>query len=665
MQVHLAACVLDGGEPLGLEYLESALEEDGHEVVIHSFRDPSGFLRSARAVADASPPLAGVSMPSGAAAIHGVAFAHALRRLGYRGHLTAGGPFATLARARLLERVPGIDSVVRHDGEEPLTALACAIRSGRAPEHVPGVTTRAGDGPPCGPGRAFTSLVPTRAGFKRYAGVGAARIVATRGCARRCRYCGISAAGRSRLAEACEAGPDEPRPPLVRRRDVDHLAGEIAHLHREHGVRFFHMVDENPLPEGESAAVGFLDDLARALDSRGVRDRALSLMLRADAAMPAVVDAMRRLGVVRSLLGVESMTGAGLADLGRASTREANVAAMDRMTRAGILFHCNLLLVRPDSTMGDIRCEVAALDDVRGGLLDPFQVEIYEGTRYFDHLHRAGRTLGGPFVWHYEIEDPDAESFARLFRLVKVRVMGRIPLTTFAYDVLSAHAVARRLGLLGGRARVLDAEAARLVEDHNELWRAILRGSCDRHADPRPALEPLLDGWTREAARLTLRFDRFRARVERASTRPLTSDFSLPGSAAAVVLATALLGAGCSEDRIVGDADAGDVAAEEEVLDVPAEDVDDEACSLEDAQGESRAIEDAARIAGCNLPCTEVDVSYAFVLDDEGHVVDVELSDGSPVPEEARDCYVAAVAGQTFPCLDEFHVWVDCFMPLL
>ena len=32
MQVHLAACVLDGGEPLGLEYLESALEEDGHEV---------------------------------------------------------------------------------------------------------------------------------------------------------------------------------------------------------------------------------------------------------------------------------------------------------------------------------------------------------------------------------------------------------------------------------------------------------------------------------------------------------------------------------------------------------------------------------------------------------------------------------------------------------
>lgn len=61
-----------------------------------------------------------------------MALAAELRRAGFRGHVTAGGHFATLACRELLRDAPAIDSIVRHEGEEglPLPLRGARRRTG-------------------------------------------------------------------------------------------------------------------------------------------------------------------------------------------------------------------------------------------------------------------------------------------------------------------------------------------------------------------------------------------------------------------------------------------------------------------------------------------------------------------------------------------------------
>jgi hypothetical protein len=442
---------------------------------------------------------------------------------------------------------------------------------------------------------------------------------------------------------------------------VEHVADEMASLYHEGGVRFFHFVDENHLPEGESEAVAALRALDEALSRRRVGRRAVSMMLRADAATPAVVAAMARLGVVRSLLGVESMTRSSLAALGRDSTPGASVPAMSLLARHGIAFHFNILLIHPGSTMEGISRDVAALGRVRAGLLDPFQVEAYEGTRLFEGLARRGRLGGGPFVWHYELEDPAAQRFARLFRIVKTRVLARIPLTAFAYDVTGSLAVASHLGMVRRSGPRLQRRAARLVERHNRLMLGTLERMIEIAPQGAREHERFLDESSESAARLTLEFEALKDGIEEACASPLTCDLALPRTAAAAAIALSILGSGCTQTRLTGDTTPEDRV---EIVETAEADVPADACTHADAEAELGSAISTGLDAGCEDVCSLGSERFRFILDDDGHVVDVELSDGGTVPDEIRTCYLDALSGQVFPCLSEDPVWEWCYVLL-
>lgn len=53
---------------------------------------------------------------------------------------------------------------------------------------------------------------------------------------------------------------------------------------------------------------------------------------------------------------------------------------MKNLVRRGVMFHFNVLLIYPDSTIDSIEREITGLGDVFGGLIDPFQVEVFQGT---------------------------------------------------------------------------------------------------------------------------------------------------------------------------------------------------------------------------------------------------------------------------------------------
>jgi len=668
-----------GGESLGLAYLAASLRSAGHEPHVVTFDTWAEVDGVARRVVDLDPELVGVSLPSGLAAIDGLAFAKRLRGLGYRGHLTSGGAHATLARERILERFDVIDSVVRYDGEIPIVALADRVAAGADFGDLPGVTTRSGDGRPAPLDREpFVGMRPERDRFRYYAGVPSAKLSAVRGCFGNCRYCGLAGVRRAKRAEALDCGLSrrEIRDAGVggmRRRPAADVADEMAWLYHEHGVRFFHFVDENHLPPHEARAVDEIERLNLELERRGVGSRAISMMLRADIATAEVVDALAELGVVRSFLGVESLARTNLTALRRSASDRVNLPAMENLRRRGILFHFNLLLVHPDSTVDSIAAEIDALPAVEGGLLDPFEVEIYEGTDSFRHLDEADRLRGGPFLWFYDLEDQGANRFTRVFHAIRHNAMGHVPLTSFAYDVQGLLAVTGRLGLLrsGARdrlARRLDA----LTGAHNRLWIAVLKEALVLARDGGGVAEaaPLLRRTRERAAGLVMEIDEARKAIERACESPPRCEIGFPRTAAAVAIAATVLAGGCWHvDGPAGGADewddVGETDDESEWEPGVVVSVDDFVCWAGMAHDEHDQISGAAGDAGCSHVCDLVyeymdHFSYRFLLDEEGYVIGMEREDSGPIPEEIVECYLEAVADQTFPCLAEIPYWESC-----
>lgn len=96
---------------------------------------------------------------------------------------------------------------MRFAGEAPLRDLVVALREGRNLGAVPGLTTRAGDGPPAPVTSALPLRIrPLRGERPELLGHGVAHLQATRGCVGRCAYCGPAALQALEVAEGERAG---------------------------------------------------------------------------------------------------------------------------------------------------------------------------------------------------------------------------------------------------------------------------------------------------------------------------------------------------------------------------------------------------------------------------------------------------------------------------
>ena len=718
IDVSLVAGCPNGDESLALGYLAAALERAGHRVHVAQYRGINDLDEVARQVHRRTPILIGVAIPSGQAALEAVAWIHRVRQLGYRGHITTGGAWATLDRHVVLARCSALDSVIRHDGELPIVALANALATGSHIEDVPGLTTRSGDGRPAPlHDPVGLGLVPVRRRFPLYSGVRTAKISGVRGCWGRCTFCGLRAVREQALEEARALGCSAERARQlgvgsIRRRPVSEVADEMAELYHQHDVRYFHFVDENHLPRDPAAAERAIVELDRALGARKVGRRAINLMLRADDAHPRVVAALARLGMVRGLLGVESTQSTGLTELGRGTARQ-HIAqgAMAQLVEHRISFHFNVLLIRPDSTLSEIEQEVAALANVQGGLVDPFQVEPYKGTELFEKLAEQGRLEGGPLLYHFWPQEPGARAFTELFTRYKRDALGHVALTAYAYEVLGALAIGDQLGMLGSAGNALRQRAATLTNEHNRLWvdalssaarwaRGIREASSpdrtngslatDRSTAPgvatRREADRLVEQFGAVAAQLTLKFSALARDIECASNRPLVTEIRYPRAASAVAIAATVLAAACggNTDRdgattstggdgsggaavsAAGSGTGGDGTTPElggtgsSGSGGTAGEGGGSSCTGEVALEESA---DLDRQTWSECGCLEVRLRYT--LDADGYAVDVEWSDGGALDSDLKACLLKTVQGQQFPCLAQYPEYWESHCVLL
>ena len=397
-------------ENLGLRYLAASLAKAGHEARIFDFHAPDQVAALVRGIGEYAPQVVGLSMVFTGRAREYVCLADALRGAGYRGHMTAGGHFASFHADALLAEFSSLDSIVHGEGEEALVDLVEHLADLGS---VLGLTYRGAGGhmlrtrPRANPDDLDAKPWPVRPeAFQTYLGLPIANVLASRGCFGRCDFCSIQAWYRQ------NAGP------RFRQRRPERVAEEVAALYHERGVRIFNFHDDNFFLPEAAANVERFRDLERRLDALGVGRIAIQVKARPDSVTPEVMAALAGLGLFRVFLGVESNAVAGLKALGRGIRREQNHAALEVLRGLGLHVSFNLLMFEPDATPADLADNVAMIRRYADVPLNFGRVEVYSGTPLEARLRAQGRLLGDYFGYYYRIADERVQQAFEIYRKV-------------------------------------------------------------------------------------------------------------------------------------------------------------------------------------------------------------------------------------------------------
>jgi anaerobic magnesium-protoporphyrin IX monomethyl ester cyclase len=396
-------------ENLSLRYLAASLIEAGFEARIVAFNGAEDFPAAIAAIADGPPLLVGVSLAFQWRAPDFLAFVVGLRETGYRGHVTAGGHFATFAATDLLGDFPELDSVCRQEAEATLVALCRALAAGAAWQDIPGVVARGDDGaarfapmpevPDLGRLRP-----PVRGEPARCFDHGIAPLVSSRGCYANCTFCCIAAWHEQTL-------PGK----RYRLREPEDVAAEMAAMRRDQGIDIFVFHDDNFFIPNHGKSLARLHALADAIAAQGVRDFATVVKARPGDVTPEVFRVLvERLGCIRCYVGIETDADQGLVTLRRWGRSSQNHRAID-VARSLDLFVCfNILMFDPDTTLASVRKN---LDFIEYAADYPFnfgRVEPYAGTPLLARLQAEGRCRGDYLQWDYDLGGSDVQRFYEL-----------------------------------------------------------------------------------------------------------------------------------------------------------------------------------------------------------------------------------------------------------
>jgi anaerobic magnesium-protoporphyrin IX monomethyl ester cyclase len=442
---------LPHNENLGLAYLRSALSVDGIASTTSYVNDAADVARAAQRVLTERPDVVGLSLADGGSALLPLALGEALRRAGYRGHITCGGQFATLARDWLLSRYDFLDSVVRFAGERAIVQIARRVSEGRGVDGIAGVTTRRGDGAPTDVlDRLPYELRPERDELPAVLGFPAAHIAASRGCWGRCQYCGPAALSTLERREGIRAGIASSRLTTsgvggLRRRDLDRVCDEMAELWHERGVRYFYFVDEHLLPYDEPSALAFLREWRAGLRARDVGPLGIGCMLRADRVSPAVVREFAETGLVRLFVGLELGSEEEGRHFGRRAPGQRELSLIRDFADQGVATVGNLMLVHPYSTLDTIARGIDLLESVPAGVFEATRMMVYHGTRLEKTMAEEGRLIGNPLRYGYTFPDPSVERFAEIFTRLRGDVFYDYSLAYRTHDAFLAFGLARRV----------------------------------------------------------------------------------------------------------------------------------------------------------------------------------------------------------------------------
>lgn len=403
MRIALIGAELE--ENLGLRYMASALEQQGHEALIIPFNEEADIPQVVQSTLAAAPEIVGLSMVFTGRAREFCRLAGKLRQAGFTGHLTAGGHFAALNCEQLLSDFPEFDSIALGEGEELICNLAAHLDDLSG---VAGFCYRSADGglrtnPGTGNPENLDALpFPRRSEFHEYFGQRIASILSSRGCWRECAFCSIDAWYRSGGGRK------------FRIRSIDNIVAEMAELYHRHQIRIFNFQDDNFfLPDPRQALARF-KALRKGLKQAGVEKIAIAVKARPDSINRPALEVLDDLGIFRVFLGVENASQRGLDNLNRKNTVAQIENALKILNDYDLHIAYNLLMFEPDTNLQDLAIN---LDFMERHVDNPFnfcRAEAYAYTGLEKKLRADNILSGDYFGFDYRIKDPQVETFHKI-----------------------------------------------------------------------------------------------------------------------------------------------------------------------------------------------------------------------------------------------------------
>jgi radical SAM superfamily enzyme YgiQ (UPF0313 family) len=391
---------------LGLRYLMSSVQKAGFGARIITYQsNPTPLVDL---VLRARPQVVGFSLIFQYMAPDFGQVIRALRDAGVTAHITMGGHYPSFDYAEVLRRMPGLDSIVRFEGEPTLVELMQRLDAGEDWRTIHGLAFRQQEeilATPLRPSVADLDTLPwpSRDDIDYHAhALPTASVLGSRGCPWDCSFCSIRP-----FYEAQEG-------PLRRLRRPEAVVEEMCVLHRERGVPVFLFQDDDFLAGGSRArqwACGIADGLVQA----GLAGKvAFKVSCRSDEIHD---DCMRRLlagGLTHVYMGVENGDPQGLLNMSKRITPEQHLRAGSILKDLGLSFDFGFMLLDPYSTFAMVRNNIDFLDTFVGdgwAVASFCRMLPYAGTPVKAKLEKEERLLGTPFEPDYRFLDPKLDIF--------------------------------------------------------------------------------------------------------------------------------------------------------------------------------------------------------------------------------------------------------------
>jgi anaerobic magnesium-protoporphyrin IX monomethyl ester cyclase len=375
----------------------------------------------------------GISVPFQLRAAELLGVAEALRARGFAGHITVGGHFATFEYENLLRDFPGIDSVVRHEGEVTFRELCTRVRDGLPIEAMPGLVIRGGRH---GLGRRDTGSVagddggggvvvgekrplppldtlpfPIRGGEAHdILGVRCSPLVGSRGCYADCSFCCIYAYA------------ENARGARYRMRSPENIVAEMKAEYHERGVRLFVFHDDNFFVPYLPTNLKRYRHMAELLRAEGMDDIALVIKCRPNDVDEELFRLLKSMGMIRAYVGIETNSDEGIVSLNRRISSDDNRRAL-RILRALEIYHSfNVLIFDPEAKLDGVEANLRFMEEFADTPFNFCRAEVYAGTPLKSILELERRLTGNYLAWGYQMRDARVEL---LFRISSTAFMAR------------------------------------------------------------------------------------------------------------------------------------------------------------------------------------------------------------------------------------------------
>ena len=333
---------LNDYDNLGVGYMAAILSEEGFEIKVIDPRRKKSYILKILKKND--PLLVGFSIIF---LNHIELFAELvdyLRKGGINCHFTAGGHYASLKYEQLFKIIPGLDSIVRFEGEYTLLELAKSVHSSSDWKNIEGLIYKDDGNILLNPLRAIENDLdkfpfPFRTPLKEYAfNKKFTTILAGRGCRNNCSFCNTRAFYKQASG------------PVKRIRNPEMVVKEMEYLFHEKKCSVFIFHDDD-FPLKTNIESNWVKTFCNKLEQTGLNRKVIwKINCRPDEVEEEKFTLMKRDGLFLVFLGIEDGTNAGLNKLNKRMSVEENLKSTDILKKLEIGFDYGFMLFQPDTT---------------------------------------------------------------------------------------------------------------------------------------------------------------------------------------------------------------------------------------------------------------------------------------------------------------------------